>query len=525
MSSLAEILHNKFKDYSNLKSIKISDDEVLYSDLNLNALKIASLINRLKLKNETIAVVGQRNFTAYFAILGIIYSGCNYTPISLKFNKKKILSILKECKIKMLIGTKAEINEIEKILISKNNSHFVKYIVHEASEKIDNKLLKFNYEKEKPLKEPIKSDYLDLLYILYTSGSTGKPKGVMVSNKNAISYLKALSHIWPIKPGFKASQFHEFSFDPSVSDLFFTWLNGGVLCVVPEEELMMPYEFIRRESIQIWSSVPTVFNFIFRLKLLTPNIFPSLNKIRFAGEPLQKELADACLKSAPNAQVENHYGPTESTVDVSRYAYNENDKNKNFHNSIIPIGKPLIGNTIRIIDKGSKILKDEEIGEIVYKGDQVSKGYLNDKLKTNLKFVKFFWDVSKETWYKSGDLGFFNKDGDLEYVGRIDSQIKIGGKRIELGEIEAAFNKYRKTRGIVIVPFKNKYNVVECLTAFTINKLENIDENYIRNDITQYIEKIFIPRKIIFIKKIPLTVSGKIDRKKLEEIGENHLKF
>ena len=187
MNLLSNILYNKFKEYSDLKSIKISNDEVLYSDLNLNALKIASLINRLKLKNETIAVVGQRNFTSYFAILGIIYSGCNYTPISLKFNKEKILSILKDCEIKMLIGTKAEINEIEKILISQNNSHCVKYIVQEETGKTNDRLLKFNFTEEEPLKEPIKSNYLDLIYILFTSGSTGRPKGVMVSNKNVLS--------------------------------------------------------------------------------------------------------------------------------------------------------------------------------------------------------------------------------------------------------------------------------------------------------------------------------------------------
>lgn len=522
MNLLSNILYNKFKEYSDLKSIKISNDEVLYSDLNLNALKIASLINRLKLKNETIAVVGQRNFTSYFAILGIIYSGCNYTPISLKFNKEKILSILKDCEIKMLIGTKVEINEIEKILISQNNSHTVKYIVQEETGKTNDRLLKFNFKEEEPLKEPIKSNYLDLIYILFTSGSTGRPKGVMVSNKNVLSYLKAISHIWPIKPGFKASQFHEFSFDPSISDLFYTWLNGGVLCVVPEEELMMPYEFIKRENIQIWSSVPTVFNFMYKLKILNPNVFPLLIKIRFAGEPLQKELADACLKAAPNAQVENHYGPTESTVDVSRHLYSENEKNKNFYNSIIPIGKPLIGNTIRIIDNESKIINYGNIGEIIYKGDQVSNGYLNDKLKTNLKFVKFSWDETKETWYKSGDLGFINNDGDLEYVGRIDSQIKIGGKRIEIGEIEAAFNKYHKTKGIVIVAVKNKQNIVENLIAFTINKLENSEEKNIKNDITQHIEKIFIPKKIIFIENFPLTISGKIDRKELEKNAKHH---
>ena len=179
--------------------------------------------------------------------------------------------------------------------------------------------------------------------------------------------------------------------------------------------------------------------------------------------------------------------------------------------NIIPIG----------VTRKKNIIK-RNIGEIIYKGDQVSNGYLNDKLKTNLKFVKFSWDETKETWYKSGDLGFINNDGDLEYVGRIDSQIKIGGKRIEIGEIEAAFNKYHKTKGIVIVAVKNKQNIVENLIAFTINKLENSEEKNIKNDITQHIEKIFIPKKIIFIENFPLTISGKIDRKELEKNAKHH---
>ena len=526
MSSLAEILHNKLQEFSDLKAIRINNNEITYADLNTNGLKVASLIDRLKIRKETIGLVGQRNFTSYFAILGIIYSGCNYTPISLKSNENKILSILRDCKIKILVGSKKDIDKIEEILISNKNLHSVKYIIQDEQDKIEkgNFLLKFNFKNEKLLKAPIKSNAKDILYVLYTSGSTGKPKGVMVTNKNVLSYLNALSQIWHVKPGIKVSQFHEFNFDPHVDDLFFTWLNRGVSCVISEEELLIPYEFIKRENIEIWISVPTVFNFMLKLNLLKSNVFPSLKILRFGGEPFQKELADACRIAAPNADIENHYGPTEATINVSKYSYNGNEQ-MNFHNSILPIGKPHIGTTIRLIDKEQNLIKDGEIGEIVFKGNQISEGYLNDPIKTNLKFIRFSWDLSEAIWYRSGDLGFFNKDNDLEILGRIDSQIKIGGKRIEIGEIEAAFNKYQKTRGIVIVPVKNKHNIVESLTAFTINKLENSDEKYIRNDITQHIEKTFIPKRIIFIENFPLTISGKINRKELEQMAKKHLKI
>ena len=117
MDSFANFLYKKFKKYSSLNSLKIGDDKVSYDDLNVNALKIAALINELGVFNETVGVVGQRNFTSYFSILGVIYSGCNYTPISFKFSESKILSIINNCKIKILIGSKNDIDKIQRLLI------------------------------------------------------------------------------------------------------------------------------------------------------------------------------------------------------------------------------------------------------------------------------------------------------------------------------------------------------------------------------------------------------------------------
>jgi len=520
MQSLAHFLHNKFKTYLSLNSLRIGDDQVSYDDLNVNALKIAALINELGVFNETVGVVGQRNFTSYFSILGVIYSGCNYTPISFKFSESKILSIINNCKIKILIGSKNDIDKIQRLLILKKNSHNVKYLIQDEDLQINNTkyLKKYSFTDQKPLIKPVKVEKNNLLYILYTSGSTGNPKGVMVTNSNVLAYLKALSEIWIMKPGFRASQFHEFNFDPSVSDLFFTWSNGGLLCVVPENELLMPFDFIIREKIQIWSSVPTVANFLLKMKMLKPGVFPSIIKSRFAGEPFSQELAYEWSLAAPNSTVENHYGPTESTVDVCRYVYSIDDKDKSFSNSIIPIGKPLFGNKILIINKNQEVLDDGKIGEIIFKGPQLTNGYLNDSAKTKSTFVRFNWDNSKDIWYKSGDLGFYNSEGNLECLGRIDNQIKFGGRRVELGEIESAFRKFDKTKDAKVIALKDDNNIVKGLFAFITDTLSEQEERQIRVEILKYIEKLFIPKKIISISKFPLTVSGKIDRRKLEQL-------
>ena len=522
MNSLSELIFNKAKAFSNLEALKVLDRRISYDELNSKALTVAAALIESGASKETVGIVGQRKAASYFGLLGILYAGCSYSPISLKNTESRISSILKDSKIRFLVGDKEDLEKIEHILLANENLPSIQMIIQPEGKAPSGKKWRDQYSLEQTgqLKSPVMSEGKELAYLLYTSGSTGVPKGVQVTNSNVLSYLSALSGIWQLEPNFRASQTHDFSFDPSVSDMFFTWSNGGALCILPEEELLMPFDFINREKLDIWSSVPTVASFMMKMGLLKPNSFPTLRKSRFAGEPFPKVLADAWQIAAPNSTVENHYGPTETTVDVSRHLYTRDQKVKQFANGIIPIGKPLSGNTIAIIDELHNRMVSGEIGEIVFKGPQVSNGYLNDQRKTESVFVKFEWDQSQDTWYRSGDLGFFNEEGILECLGRKDNQIKLGGKRVEIGEIESALSRFDLIKDVVVVPLKDESNIVIGCVAFTISKLEKMDEERLRKESSQFLEKIFFPKRIIRIESFPLTISGKTDRKTLAQMAK-----
>ena len=178
---------------------------------------------------------------------------------------------------------------------------------------------------------------------------------------------------------------------------------------------------------------------------------------------------------------------------------------------------------IEVISKDGIRVSSGKVGELVYKGPQLTNGYLDDDKKSELVFVQFDWDSSGDTWYKSGDLGFVNESGNLECVGRADSQIKIGGRRVEIGEIEAGLSKFKLLQDVVVVPVKDELQVITGFVAFTMSEISKEEKAVIQKASSQYLERIFFPKKIISITEYPYLPSGKIDRKSLIELAKTAL--
>ena len=520
MLSLSRLVFEKANDYAFKEAIRVRGRGITYQELSARALALAAALLECGAKGEAIGLVGQRKATSYFGVVGALFAGCHYTPINPKYSEARLLSILRDAKIRFLIGDKADLDMLESVLLNKDAPPIEAMFLPEGRAPAGkNWRDESSLQNLTPLESPVNVASDHLAYLLYTSGSTGVPKGVQVAHSNILAFLRGMSQMYRLDPGFRASQTFDFSFDPSVSDMFFTWTQGGVLCVLPEEEILLPHEYIRREGITFWNSVPSIASFMNKMGHLSPGSFPDLRYSMFCGEQFPKNIAEAWRKAAPNSTIENLYGPTEATIYISRHAYTVEEKDKSFKNSIIPIGKPFPGHEFALVDESGDKLSGSEMGEIVFKGPQITKGYLNDQAKTDSVFVTLDWDPNGGKWYKSGDLGFYNADGNLECIGRKDSQIKLGGRRIEIGEIEAVLARYSATQDAVVVPLRDFNQVVIGCVAFTMNEISTQEQDIVRQESMKFIERIFFPKKIIAIEAFPLAPSGKTDRKALEDLA------
>ena len=515
MSLLINFLQKRFKKFGNLNAIKFGNKLVTYNELSSKALLMASVLLKHKASNEGVVIAGQRSLAAYYGVLASIYSGCYWVPVNTKYSHQRINSIFSQTKIRFVIGSKKDVQIIINKINKKNFSNIKCIIIpdEKTNELKFSSLIENNKNINLALKKPLEINDAELAYLIYTSGSTGVPKGVCVTRSNLYSWLKNMKANYKISKSFNASQTYDLSFDLSVADIFFTWANGSLLCVMEPEEQLIPFDYILREKIQFWSSVPTIIMLMDKMDLLKPNIFPEIKRSLFCGEPLTKSIADKWQRAAPNSTIENLYGPTEATIWLTRYIYSKNKKRiSKFHNNILPIGKPFKDHKMRIVDDNNKLMPSGKIGEIVFTGPQITKGYFNDKNKTNEVFTKFSWDKENQIWYKSGDIGFINKEKVFECIGRKDSQFKFAGRRVEIGEIETELRKYKELKDVIIIPIRDESNLVKEIVAFKTKNLKKSEEEIIRKKSQISLEKIFFPSKIITIKSFPLTASGKIDK-------------
>ena len=494
-------LIKSFEMFKDLIAISYQNRKLTYKQLFNLSLGVSGQIQNLSLYNKPIGIICERGFEQYISILGILFSGNHYVPINLNDNFEKNKNIILSSNLNIICGSLKSINKFK----DKINSSDIKV-----------SFLEVKSENNNANKNNIQFTNDDsLLYILYTSGSTGLPKGVKINKLNIYSFVQSIKKIWKLKTKYKFSQFFELSFDPSMADIFVCFLSGGELCVVPKNELFYPIDFINREKIDIWASVPSVGLILQKSEKLEKDIFPNLKILCFCGEPFPQNIANIISKSAPSAEIWNCYGPTEATIYVSGFRYTPGDYE--YCNNNLPIGESFNQMNIEIVDQNNLKVKPGLKGEIVYKGPQISPGYLNDHKKNFESFVKFDWDDSNEIWYKSGDLGLVNEYGQIECLGRIDNQIKISGKRVEISEIEFFFKSKTIFDDMVIIPIKNNNLMVTNLIGFTTRFFQQSDIEEIRTFSFKYINKAFFPNKIIRIKKFHYNLNGKLDRNFLIE--------
>ena len=497
--------NNALKKYPDKIAYKDVNYEVTFNDIYDKSRCIASYILDTKnIKNKPIIVLLEKGVYNLLVFHGITYSGNIYVPIDVTQPKERIKNIISVLNPELAVVNE---NTKEKIIDILDKDKII-YIDDCLSHYIDeNKLLN--------VKQNIIST--DPLYIIFTSGSTGVSKGVVINHQSVIDYIIWVEETYKINEMDIIGNQAPFYFDNSVLDIYTTLYTGCMLYLMQEKNFAFPAKILKeieenRVTSIFW--VASVLITIANSMLLEKYEYKGLNKILFAGEVMPNKQLNIWRKNLPNALYSNLYGPTEITVDCLYYIVDREFSDE----ELLPIGIPCNNTDVIILNQDNQEVKGNEIGEICVRGASLSMGYYNIPEKTAEVFVQNPLNPHyNELIYRTGDLGYYNEYKEVIYVGRKDFQIKHNGYRIELGEIETAAMAISEINNVCVL-YNNKEKEI---TLFYTSKNE-LNSKYIREKLLNKISKYALPAKVYYLKEMPLTPNGKIDRQllKKEYIGD-----
>lgn len=487
------------------KAVAYSNHSLTYKELNERSNRLAHHLQTKNVGPDTpVALLMDRSLEVATAIMGILKAGGAYVPIDPDLPEQRIRYILQNVGAEVLITEKAF---LERLSLDITES----VIIDEAL------LSKGNSENLSQMSDPN-----DLAYIIYTSGTTGKPKGVMIEHQQVVHLINGLqrkiyhSYDSPLN----IAQVAPFHFDASVQQFFGSLLLGHTLFIVPKTTATNGQalaSYYQTREIDVTDGTPTHLQMLAGL-----NSFEGLGikHMLIGGEALPVETVEklhtgfmGSVESVP--AISNVYGPTECCVDAAAFDIVSGFSVNNKESRYMPIGRPLGVHRLYILDQHGRIQPKGVPGELHIAGQGVGRGYLNQPDLTDEKFAADPF-VPGERMYKTGDLAYWLPDGNIQFIGRIDDQVKVRGYRIELGEIESVIMNHPRVRKAVVLTVSNDQTGSDlCAYIVLDNKDEAITAAEFRNFLSKELPQYMIPSYFIEIDQMPLTSSGKVDRKAL----------
>ena len=481
-----------------------------YQELNEQANRLARSLRKEGVQpDQLVGLMVDRSLEMVIGILAILKAGGAYVPISPDYPEERIRYMLEDSETNLLLVQEDLIDRIA------------------FSGKVMNLNDPENYAEDSTNLGPI-SGPKHLAYVIYTSGSTGNPKGVMVEHHAVVNRLWWMQEKYSLHETDTILQKTTFTFDVSVWELFWWSITGSKVCLLAaggEKDPKHIVETIAEQGITTMHFVPAMLHaFLDYVEQLSSEErkekLGTLRQVFASGEALPPQYAarfHRLITPVNQDQVKliNLYGPTEATVDVTYF-----DCRSDEEYAVIPIGKPISNIRIYIIGIESGQLQPIGApGELCICGAGLARGYLNRPELTAEKFMDNPF-MPGEKIYRTGDLARWLPDGNIEYLGRIDSQVKIRGFRIELEEIESALQGYDKVQKAA-VSYREAENEKKLVAYITVNEELSVSE--LRRFLSRRLPEYMIPAEFVIVHDIPLNSSGKIDRKRLKDLEGNRL--
>ncbi|MHA4262175.1 amino acid adenylation domain-containing protein [Bacillus cereus] len=462
-------------------ALKFDDNKMTYAELNERANQLARTLRDLGVApNDLVALVTERSMEMIVGILAIIKAGGAYVPINPEYPDNRIHYMLEDSSPKIVLTYKNKLPgkvEIPVLDLEDENNY---------ANETDN-LLHVNRSN-------------DLVYCIYTSGTTGNPKGVLIEHRNVVNMWVTYQETFALSDKDTVLQFANISFDQAVGDIFPALCNGAALCIVPKHltyDMEQLQKYIDRNNVTTASLTPKL------IDGLCVDALPTLRLLESGGEAGSLE---SLKKWAERVEVLNTYGPTESTVNATSFRVNTDSTS-------ISIGRPIANTKVYLLNE-MELCGIGIPGELCIAGDGLARGYLNQPELTDKKFIKNPFGEGK--LYRTGDLARWQPDGNIEYLGRIDEQVKVRGYRIELGEIESVLRKQSNIADAVVIVKEVGNDDILC--AYLIaEKGQELSIPQIKEAVREEVTEYMIPAFMIQIDEFPITINGKLDKTRLPE--------
>jgi amino acid adenylation domain-containing protein len=487
--------------YPDKTAIRYKDSSISYRQLNEKANQIAAyLIDNQVRPGDTIALILDRSVEMMASLMAIMKSGAAYIPIDPEYPVKRIEYMLADSSVKLLISS-------EKYKGRFRSQDLKEVILENIGDQLT------GYSSSNP---DVLVKGTDLAYVIYTSGSTGQPKGIAIEHHSLTNFLCSMQKQPGISSGDKLLAVTTISFDISGLELYLPLISGAELILTDADTARDGRELlnlVRTENVSIMQATPSTWRMILESNWDEPLDIKAL----CGGEALPKDLAKLLLEKC--SSLWNMYGPTETTIwsAVKEISSSEDP---------ITIGRPINNTQFYILDQRLQPVPQGSTGQIYIGGEGLAREYINKPELTNSSFIKSPFSVkNSERIYRTGDLGKFMPDGEIQCFGRIDNQVKIRGYRIELGAIEEALNILENIKESVVLAREDRPGDQRLVAYLVLEKASGtkvIPEQSAKwkNALKEILPSYMIPADYILLDKIPLLPNGKIDRKSLPKPNE-----
>jgi amino acid adenylation domain-containing protein len=483
------------------------DAHMTYAELNRRANQLARHLMSLGVGPEAlVGVCLERSAQTFVALLGILKAGAAYVPLDPSYPAERLAFMLEDSGAGVLL-TQSELlgrlplSASAVVCIDRDSAAIAR---HGA---------------ENPVRA-LKPE--NLLYAIYTSGSTGKPKGVMATHRATVNRLNWMWTKYPFGTDEVACQKTPLGFVDSVWEIFGALLKGISTVVIRDEAVKDPQALVETLAIARVTRVVLVPSLLHAILEVVPNLSSRLPRLKYcvsSGEALSSDLANRFRKSLPECALLNLYGSTEVAGDATCY-----EAANDLSVSLVPIGRPIANTQVHILDRHLEPVPIGVSGELHIGGEGLACGYHNRPEVTAERFISNpFREETGARLYKTGDLARYLPDGNIEFLGRRDDQVKIRGFRIELGEIEAVLAKHPALKTAAVVVREESPGDKRLLAYATLREGSAPTAEELRKFLRSNLPDYMVPWKFEFLASLPLTPSGKVDRRSLPVPGNSSL--